>query len=337
MDYQTIWFILITILFIGYFVLEGFDFGVGIIMPFIGKDDIDRRVIINTIGPFWDANEVWLITAGGAMFAAFPNWYATLFSGFYIPLFLMLLALILRAVGFEFRSKMPQSWWRKTADQFIFWGSFLPALLWGVAFTNIVQGLPIGADMYFTGNLLAILNPYALLGGVVVVLIFALHGALFLSLRTTGDIKERSEKIAKMLWLPVGVLTVAFAILGYWQTVLFEGLGLVPGTLPTLALLSFVDCYVFIRLKMQHYAFASIALTILLGTAVIFYGLFPNVMPSSINEAYNLTVYNASSSALTLKIMTIVALIFVPVVLAYQGWSYYVFAKRIGRDAIPKH
>lgn len=337
MDYQTIWFILITILFIGYFVLEGFDFGVGIIMPFIGKDDIDRRVIINTIGPFWDANEVWLITAGGAMFAAFPNWYATLFSGFYIPLFLMLLALILRAVGFEFRSKMPQSWWRKTADQFIFWGSFLPALLWGVAFTNIVQGLPIGADMYFTGNLLAILNPYALLGGVVVVLIFALHGALFLSLRTTGDIKERSEKIAKMLWLPVGVLTVAFAILGYWQTVLFEGLGLVPGTLPTLALLSFVACYVFIRLKMQHYAFASIALTILLGTAVIFYGLFPNVMPSSINEAYNLTVYNASSSALTLKIMTIVALIFVPVVLAYQGWSYYVFAKRIGRDAIPKH
>ena len=337
MDYQTIWFILITILFIGYFVLEGFDFGVGIIMPFIGKDDIDRRVIINTIGPFWDANEVWLITAGGAMFAAFPNWYATLFSGFYIPLFLMLLALILRAVGFEFRSKMPQSWWRKTADQFIFWGSFLPALLWGVAFTNIVQGLPIGADMYFTGNLLAILNPYALLGGVVVVLIFALHGALFLSLRTTGDIKERSEKIAKMLWLPVGVLTVAFAILGYWQTVLFEGLGLVPGTLPTLALLSFAACYVFIRLKMQHYAFASIALTILLGTAVIFYGLFPNVMPSSINEAYNLTVYNASSSALTLKIMTIVALIFVPVVLAYQGWSYYVFAKRIGRDAIPKH
>lgn len=337
MDYQTIWFILITILFIGYFVLEGFDFGVGIIMPFIGKDDIDRRVIINTIGPFWDANEVWLITAGGAMFAAFPNWYATLFSGFYIPLFLMLLALILRAVGFEFRSKMPQSWWRKTADQFIFWGSFLPALLWGVAFTNIVQGLPIGADMYFTGNLLAILNPYALLGGVVVVLIFALHGALFLSLRTTGDIKERSEKIAKMLWLPVGVLTVAFAILGYWQTVLFEGLGLVPGTLPTLALLSFVACYVFIRLKMQHYAFASIALTILLGTAVIFYGLFPNVMPSSINEAYNLTVYNASSSALTLKIMTIVALIFVPVVLAYQGWSYYVFARRIGRDSIPKH
>jgi len=337
MDYQTIWFILITILFIGYFVLEGFDFGVGIILPFIAKDDIDRRVVINTIGPFWDANEVWLITAGGAMFAAFPHWYATLFSGFYIPLFLMLLALILRAVGFEFRSKMPQLWWRKTADQFIFWGSLLPALLWGVAFTNIVQGLPIGADMYFTGNLLALLNPYALMGGVVVVLIFTLHGALFLSLRTTGELKERSEKIAGILWLPIGVLTVAFALIGYWQTVLFEGLGLIPGTLPTLALFSFIACYVFIRLKMQQYAFASIALTIVLGTAVIFYGLFPNVMPSSLNEAYNLTVYNASSSEKTLKIMTIVALFFVPIVLAYQGWSYYVFARRIGRDAIPRH
>lgn len=336
MDYQIIWFLLIAILFIGYFVLEGFDFGVGMLLPFIAKDDIDRRVVVNTIGPFWDANEVWLITAGGAMFAAFPHWYATLFSGFYIPLFLLLLALILRAVGFEFRSKMPQTWWRKTADQFIFWGSLLPALLWGVAFTNIVQGLPIGADMNFTGNLLAALNPYALLGGVVVVLIFVLHGALFLSLRTMGDLKERAEKIAKTLWWPIAIITLIFGVLGYWQTVLFEGLGLVPGTLPTLALLSFIACFVFMRLKMQVYAFASIALTIVLGTSVIFYGLFPNVMPSSLNEAYHLTIYNASSSELTLKIMTIVALFFVPIVLAYQGWSYYIFARRIGRDAIPR-
>jgi cytochrome bd ubiquinol oxidase subunit II len=170
MDFQLIWFILIAILFIGYFILEGFDFGVGILMPFISKDDTDRRVVINTIGPFWDGNEVWLITAGGAMFAAFPHWYATLFSGFYIPLFFMLVALILRAVGFEFRSKKKEVWWRSTFDQFIFWGSLIPALLWGVAFTNIVQGLPIGADMNFTGNLLHILNPYALLGGVVAVL-----------------------------------------------------------------------------------------------------------------------------------------------------------------------
>ncbi len=336
MDFQIIWFVLISILFIGYFVLEGFDFGVGILLPFISKDDTDRRVVINTIGPFWDANEVWLITAGGAMFAAFPHWYATLFSGFYIPLFLMLLALILRAVGFEFRSKMTQKWWRKTADQFIFWGSLLPALLWGVAFTNIVQGLPIGEDMNFTGNLLAALNPYAILGGIVVVLIFVLHGALFLSLRTMDNLKDRAEKIAKLLWWPIGIVTLIFAVLGYWQTVLFEGLGLVPGTLSTVTLFSFAACYIFMRLRMQKYAFGAIALTIVLGTAVIFNGLFPNIMPSSLNEAYNLTIYNASSSEMTLKIMSIVALFFIPIVLAYQGWSYYVFARRIGRDAIPR-
>ena len=336
MDYQVIWFILISILFIGYFVLEGFDFGVGILMPFISKDDVDRRVVINTIGPFWDANEVWLITAGGAMFAAFPEWYATLFSGFYIPLFLMLLALILRAVGFEFRSKMTQSWWRKAADQFIFWGSLIPALLWGVAFTNIVQGLPIGPDKNFTGNLLHILNPYALLGGVVVVLIFVLHGALFLSLTTEGDIKKRVEKISFRLWLPIGLVTAAFTILGYWQTVLFEGLGLVPGTLPALAIITFLATFAFMRFKMQGYAFASIATTILLGAAVVFYGLFPNVMPSSMDAAFSLTVYNASSSDLTLQIMTIVALFFVPIVLAYQGWSYYVFSKRVTRDSIAR-
>lgn len=336
MDFQVIWFILIAILFIGYFILEGFDFGVGILMPFISKDDIDRRVVINTIGPFWDANEVWLITAGGAMFAAFPHWYATLFSGFYIPLFLMLLALILRAVGFEFRSKMTEVWWRRTFDQFIFWGSLIPAFLWGVAFTNIVQGLPIGSDMNFTGNLLHMLNPYALLGGIVIVLIFVLHGALFLSLRTTDALKKRAENIAEKLWIPIGVIIAVFAILGYWNTVLFEGLGLVPGSFPTLAMLSFIACYVFIRRKMQGYAFAAMAATILLGASVVFYGLFPNVMPSSLDPSYSLTVYNASSSQLTLRIMSIVALLFVPVVLAYQGWSYYVFSKRVTRDAIPR-
>jgi cytochrome bd ubiquinol oxidase subunit II len=336
MDFQIIWFVLIAILFIGYFVLEGFDFGVGILMPFISKDDVDRRIVINTIGPFWDANEVWLITAGGAMFAAFPHWYATLFSGFYIPLFLLLLSLILRAAGFEFRSKMKQVLWRKVFDQFIFWGSLIPALLWGVAFTNIVQGLPIGEDMNFTGNLLHILNPYALLGGLVVVLIFTLHGALFLSLRTTDGLKERAEKIARLLWIPIALITALFAVLGYWNTVLFEGLGLVPGSFPVLAIISFIACFVMMKLKMQGYAFAFGALTIVMGAAVVFYGLFPNVMPSSLNPDYSLTIYNASSSDLTLKIMSIVALFFVPIVLAYQGWSYYVFKERVSRDAIPR-
>jgi cytochrome bd ubiquinol oxidase subunit II len=336
MDFQLIWFVLIAILFIGYFVLEGFDFGVGILMPFVSKDDTDRRVVINTIGPFWDANEVWLITAGGAMFAAFPHWYATLFSGFYLPLFVMVLALILRAAGFEFRSKMKQLWWRRTFDQFIFWGSLIPALLWGVAFTNIVQGLPIESDMNFTGSLLHILNPYALMGGLVVVLIFVLHGALFLSMRTTDELKERVEKVARMLWLPIAVITAAFAILGYWNTVLFEGLGLVPGSFPTLAILSFITCFVFMKLRMQGYAFAFIAVTIIMGASVVFYGLFPNLMPSTIDPDYSLTVYNASSSDLTLRVMSVVALLFVPVVLAYQGWSYYVFSKRVSRDAIPR-
>ena len=336
MDYQIIWFILIAVLFIGYFILEGFDFGVGILMPFISKDDVDRRVVINTIGPFWDANEVWLITAGGAMFAAFPHWYATLFSGFYLPLFVMLLGLILRAVGFEFRSKKKEAWWRRTFDQFIFWGSLIPALLWGVAFTNIVQGLPIGSDMNFTGNLLHMLNPYAVLGGVVVVLLFVLHGALFLSLRTTDDLKERAEKIARNLWIPIAAITAIFAVLGFYNTMLFERIGLVPGTLPMLAILTFIATFVFMRMKMQGYAFAAMAGTILLGASVVFYGLFPNVMPSSLNPEYSLTVYNASSSQMTLRIMSIIALFFVPIVLAYQGWSYYVFSKRITRDAIPR-
>jgi len=336
MEFQTIWFILIAILFVGYFFLEGFDFGVGILLPFISKDDVDRRVVINSIGPFWDANEVWLITAGGAMFAAFPHWYATLFSGFYIPFFLMLLALIVRAIGLEFRSKMPHAWWRKTADWFIFAGSIVPAFLWGVAFTNIVMGLPIGPDMYFTGNLLTILNPYALLGGMVVVLMFTLHGVLFLSLRTTDEFRHRVEKLAGFLWWPVAVTVILFALLGYWHTVIFGREGFLVALLPLMALIFFISSYVMIWLKLFKFAFAAIALTIILGTVTIFYGLFPNVLPSSVDPSYSLTIFNSSSSLKTLRFLSVVALILVPVVLAYQGWSYYVFSKRISRDTIPK-
>jgi len=334
MDFQVIWFILIAILFIGYFFLEGFDFGVGILMPFVSKDDTDRRVVVNSIGPFWDANEVWLITAGGAMFAAFPHWYATLFSGFYIPFFLMLLALIVRAVGFEFRSKMPQLWWRNTADWLIFAGSLIPALLWGVAFTNILLGLPIGADMYFTVGLFSLLNPYALLGGVVAVVLFALHGALFLSLRTTGELKDRIEKLISRIWWPVGIVALIFAILGVWQTGLFAVLSPIKLILAILVFVSFGLSYVFVRNKKFRLAFIGVSLTIVLGAVVFFVGLFPNVLISSIDVAYNLTIYNASSSQATLRIMAIVALIFVPIVLGYQGWSYYVFSKRLSRETI---
>lgn len=336
MDLQTFWFILIAVLFIGYFFLEGFDFGVGILMPFVSKDEIDRRVTINTIGPFWDANEVWLITAGGAMFAAFPHWYATLFSGFYLPLFLILLALIVRAVGFEFRSKMEKKWWRRTADHFIFWGSALPAFLWGVALTNIAIGLPIGADMNFIGSLGLLLNPYALLGGLVSLIMFALHGAIFLSLRTTNELKKRVEKTAKRLWIPAGVILLTFAALGYRQTILFEELGLVPGTLPMIAILSFLFVIIFLNNNRFGWAFAATGATIVFGTVVVFQGMFPIVMPSSLSPAFHLTVYNASSSDLTLTIMSVLALIFVPIILAYQGWSYWVFRERVTRDAIPR-
>lgn len=269
------------------------------------------------------------------MFAAFPHWYASLFSGFYIPFLIMLLALILRASGFEFRSKMPHSWWRKTADWFIFAGSIIPAFLWGVAFTNIVMGLPIGSDMYFTVNLLDVLNPYALLGGLVVVLMFMLHGALFLCLRTTGEIRTRVEKLAGFLWWPVAAAAILFALLGYRLTTIFGMEGFAISLLPLLALIIFISSYILIRLKFFKFAFAGIALTIVLATVIMFYGLFPNVLPSSIDTAYSLTVYNSSSSPLTLRIMSIVALIFLPIILVYQVWSYRIFSTRISSDAIP--
>ncbi len=337
MDLNTIWFLLIAILFIGYFFLEGFDFGVGILMPFVSEDDTDRRLVINSIGPYWDGNEVWLITAGGAMFAAFPHWYATLFSGFYLPLLLILLALILRAVGFEFRSKLAAQGWRRTADQFIFWGSLLPAVLWGVAFANIVRGVPIGEDMYYTGGFFNLLNPYALLGGAVSLLIFTLHGAVFLSLRTSGSVRDRAHKIAQSIWLPSLAVMVVFAGFGYVQTDLHTRLGVIPGTLPLLAACSYIAIAVFLKKKQDGWAFASTSLTIVFGAAVIFEGMFPRVMLSSTDPAYHLTIYNASSSPLTLRVMLIVALFFVPIVLGYQGWSYYVFRKRLTRESIPNH
>ncbi len=337
MDLQTLWFILIAVLFIGYFFLEGFDFGVGILMPFVSRDEIDRRVTINTIGPFWDANEVWLITAGGAMFAAFPHWYATLFSGFYLPLLLILLALIVRAAGFEFRSKLKETWWRKTADHFIFWGSVLPAFLWGVALTNIVIGMPIGQDMNFTGTPGVLLQPYALLGGLASLLMFTLHGAIFLSLRTTGELRQRVERLARLMWVPAGALLLAFALLGYRHTILFEELGLVPGTLPMIAIVAFMAVIVFMKIDRYGWAFVATGTTIIFGTVVVFQGMFPVVMPSSLSDEFHLTVYSASSSDLTLTIMSVVALIFVPVILAYQGWSYWVFRERVTREAIPRN
>jgi cytochrome bd ubiquinol oxidase subunit II len=333
MDFNIIWFVLIAVLFIGYFILEGFDFGVGILLPFLGKDDRTRRVIINTIGPHWDGNEVWVLTAGGAIFAAFPNWYATLFSGFYLALFLMLVALIVRGVAFEFRSKDDNPRWRALWDWCIFIGSLVPALLWGVALANIVRGVPIDAEMQYVGGFFNLLNWYALIGGLTSLIGFTLHGAIFLSLKTSGDLEERSHKLALKLWIPTVVLLLAFGVSTYFATDILDKLGVNPGAIPILAAIALLLAGYFLRIKRNGWAFVMTALSIATTTLTLFMILFPRVMVSSLNPDWSLTIYNASSSEYTLKVMTIVALIFVPIVLIYQGWTYYVFRKRLTMES----
>ncbi|MCB0283558.1 MAG: cytochrome d ubiquinol oxidase subunit II [Calditrichaeota bacterium] len=333
MDLNTLWFILVAVLFIGFFFLEGFDFGVGILLPFVAKDDKTRRMVINAIGPFWDANEVWLLTAGGAIFAAFPNWYASLFSGFYLALFLMLVALILRAVAFEFRSKDKGKQWRAVWDWMIFFGSFVPALLWGVAFANIIRGVPIAEDMTYVGGFFNLLNPYALVGGLATLSIFTLHGAIFMNLKTSGAVNENAKIAAKKV-LPFAVLFVfAFIIYGYFETDMFTRLGLNPGVIPVFGGLALLSVIFLLQRELFGWAFIMTGLTIIFSIITIFMGLFPRVMISSIDPAFTLTIYNASSSPYTLQVMSIVALIFVPIVLIYQGWTYRVFRERIGHDS----
>ncbi len=335
MGLNTLWFILIGVLFTGFFILEGFDYGVGILLRVLGKNDEERRAIINTIGPVWDANEVWLLTAGGAMFAAFPNWYATLFSGFYLALFLMLAALIVRGVAFEFRSKDQHPRWRDLWDWAIAVGSFVPALLWGVAMSNIVRGVPIDAKMQYVGGFFNLLNPYALLGGVAGLGVFTLHGALFLALRTDGEVRRRAEALANRLWPIVLIVGAATVVASYFATDIFQRLGVNPGISALGAGAAFLIGGWLIRQGRFGWAFAMTALTIALTVVTTFRGLYPRVMVSSLNPDWSLTITNASSSPYTLQVMTIVALIFVPIVLAYQAWNYWVFRARItGKSAL---
>jgi len=324
MELTTLWFALIAVLWIGYFVLEGFDFGVGILLHVIGRDEPERRAMIRTIGPVWDGNEVWLLVAGGATFAAFPEWYATLFSGFYLALFLILVALILRGIGIEYRNKRGDLAWRGRMDILIAVGSFLPALLWGVAFANIVAGTPIDADKEFQGNLITLLNPFGLLGGVTTLLLFITHGLLFLTLRTEGEIRERARRLS----LPVGLVTavVAVAFLLWANAIRGDMLSL---AVALVAAVAFLGALLAVRLKKEGWAFIGSALTIGLAVVSLFLALFPDVMPSSLDPAWSLTTTNAASTPYTLTIMTIVAVIFVPVVLIYQGWTYYIFRKRV--------
>ena len=328
---QILWFILIAVLWIGFFFLEGFDFGVGMLLPFLGKKDEERRAIINSIGSVWDGNEVWLLTAGGATFAAFPHWYATMFSGFYLALFLLLIGLILRGVSFEYRSKDSAPAWRNRFDWMIAIGSFMAALLLGAAFANLARGVPIDENMMFTGNLFTLLNPYGLLGGLTTVAIFLLHGANFLGLKLEGELRERVNVFAKKLWIGATVLYVALGIFTYVAG--FWARGVVnPGIVPIAAVAVLLAAGYFINNKMEGWAFIMVALNIVLTQVTFFSMTFPNVMLSTTNAAYSLTIYNASSSQYTLGVMSIVALIFVPIVLAYQGWTYYQFRQRISTD-----
>ncbi|MDT0567999.1 cytochrome d ubiquinol oxidase subunit II [Streptomyces sp. DSM 3412] len=329
MELHDVWFVLIAVLWIGYFFLEGFDFGVGVLTKLLARNRPEKRVLINTIGPVWDGNEVWLLSAGGATFAAFPEWYATLFSGFYLPLLLILVCLIVRGVAFEYRVKRPEETWQRNWETAIFWTSLLPAFLWGVAFANIVRGVKIDQDFEYVGSFADLLNPYALLGGLVTLALFTFHGTVFVGLKTVGDIRERARKLA----LRVGAVTAGLALLFLLWTQIEKGDGasLVAAVVAVVAL---VVALAAVRAGREGWAFALSGVTIVAAVAMLFLTLFPNVMPSSLNEDWSLTVTNASSSPYTLKIMTWCAAIATPVVMLYQGWTYWVFRKRIGTQHI---
>ena len=338
MDLSIIWFLIVGVLLIGYFVLDGFDFGVGMSMPFISKDDTDRRVMINTIGPVWDLNETWLIVAGACLFAAFPEWYATMFSGFYLALLLILVALILRGVSFEFRHQGKGTQWTRWFDQFIFWGSLLPPLLWGTAFANLIQGVPMepleGGGWIFTGTLLTLLNPYGLLGGFTLLLLCFTHGLVFIALKTEGDIRVRARSLATKVGLITLVVAAAFLV---WTVVqhLGDENALLVIVLAGLAAVSLVAGILFNLRAREGWAFTFNTLTIAFALLAIFMALFPYVMISSTDPAYSMTIEGAASSQMTLELMTWVAVFTLPLVLAYQAWTYWVFRKRISRTHIP--
>ncbi|MEU1227500.1 cytochrome d ubiquinol oxidase subunit II [Streptomyces sp. NPDC005828] len=329
MELHDVWFVIIAVLWTGYFFLEGFDFGVGILTKLLARDRVEKRVLINTIGPVWDGNEVWLLTAGGATFAAFPEWYATLFSGFYLPLLIILVCLIVRGVAFEYRAKRPEENWQRNWEQAIFWTSLIPAFLWGVAFGNIVRGVKIDGDMEYVGNFWDLLNPYALLGGLVTLTLFTFHGAVFASLKTVGDIRMRARALAFKLGLVTAVVALGFLI---WTQVHTGDSWSLAAML--VAVVALVGAIAAIRAGREGWSFALSGVTVAAAVAMLFLALFPDVMPSSLNPEWSLTVTNASSTPYTLKIMTWCAAIATPLVLLYQSWTYWVFRKRIGTQHI---
>ncbi|MFC7327832.1 cytochrome d ubiquinol oxidase subunit II [Marinactinospora rubrisoli] len=329
MDLPVIWFVAIAILWTGYFVLEGFDFGVGVLLPVVGRDNVDRRVVINSIGPVWDGNEVWLITAVGAMFAAFPAWYASMLSGLYLPMLLILLALIVRGVAFEYRGKVDSDRWRAAWDKAIVVGSLLPAVLWGVVFGNVVRGLQVDADQIVVGGLSDLVNPYSLLGGLTTLALFTLHGAVFLTLKTDGPVRRRARTAA----LRTAVATVPLLVLFVaWTQVAHGGGWTAP--LAALAAGALVVGVLLAARGREGWSFTATATSIAAATALLFGALFPDVLPSTIDPAHSLTVWNAASAPYTLTVVSWVTLVALPVVIGYQAWSYWVFRRRVTREHI---
>jgi cytochrome bd ubiquinol oxidase subunit II len=333
---ETIWFLLWGLLWAIYFMLDGFDLGLGITMPFITKNDSEKRVVLHSMGPFWDGNEVWLITAGGVTFAAFPTTYAMMFSTLYSPLLLILFGLIIRGVSLEFRGQLEGAGWKKLWDTCLFIGSLVPALLFGVAFANIFQGIPFDDKGTFHGTILTLLNPYGIVGGALFVMMFVVHGLLWLSLKSEGPLHDRAASAVSKLWWVLLVIAVVFLVHTRFATLLYDnylenrGLFLIP----LLAVVALIGVRLLIAQKAWWKAWFASCLFIVAAILFGVVGLYPNLYPSSLDPAYSLTAFNSSSSQLTLKIMLTVALIFVPIVIAYQGWAYYLFKHKITEEMI---
>jgi len=325
MQLHTIWFIIITILWVGFFVLEGFDFGVGVLHTIVGKTDTERRVAINTIGPWWDGNEVWLIVAGAGMFAAFPGWYATMFSALYLALLLVLAALMARGVSIEFKGRSDNRRWRRTWTWCTTLGSLLIPLLIGVGLGDLLNGLPINSRHEFTGNFFDLLTPYGLWTGLTLLGLCLLHGATFLKLRTTDLVRERARSAARVLGFVAIGLVVGFVI---WTRSVAGGAD-VPGPVEVLAVIAVIFAARLAITDHDGWAFAASSIAIAATVGTIFIDLFPSVMVSSTSGAYNLTVNNSASGSYPLTVMTIVAVVFFPIVLLYQGWSFHVFRARV--------
>jgi cytochrome bd-type quinol oxidase subunit 2 len=325
MQLHTIWFVLITVLWIGFFVLEGFDFGVGMLHVFLGRSDAERRVMINTIGPWWDGNEVWLIVAGASMFAAFPQWYATMFSALYLALVLLLVALFGRGVSFEYRGKRESERWRTSWSWALAIGSLLIPLLVGVALGDLLHGLPIDSTHEFTGNFFSLLTGYGLMTGVTLVVLSLLHGATFLALRTTGEIRDRAHSAARSIGIVAILVNFAWVV---WTLVVIGG-GTVPEPTQIFGMIAVIIATLLATTNNDGWAFLASGFGIAAAIGQLFISLYPSVMVSSTNHAYNLTVNNAAAGHYGLVVMTVVAVLFFPIVLLYQGWSFHVFRRRV--------